>query len=112
MRDFHLEFHGVYDCLFKTLSSPVMLIYATPPPFGQELFDQIMKIMTQIKNQSQANVELVPIEGTHHFHMLKPAETAQIVLKFLDGKVYVKLYRIFLNTQIDLKFFYYKNSLT
>lgn len=87
MREYHLEFHGVYDCLFKNLSSPVMLIYATPPPFGQELFDQIMKIMNEIKNNSNSEVNLVPIEGTHHFHMLKPQQTAEIILKFLDGKV-------------------------
>lgn len=87
MRDYHLEFHGVYDCLFKTLSSPVMLMYATPPPFGQELFDQIMKIMNEIKANSKSTVELIEVEGTHHFHMLKPQETAEIVFNFLKGKV-------------------------
>ena len=87
MREYHAEYAGIYDSLFKTLSSPVMLIYATPPPYGQQLFDQIMQIMSKIKENSKAPVELVPFEGTHHFHMLKPTETAPIVLKFLDDKV-------------------------
>ena len=87
MRDYHLEFHGVYDVLFKTLSSPVLLVYATPPPFTQELFDQIMKIMTEIKKNNKSSVELCPINGTHHFHMLKPAESAEIIINFLKDKV-------------------------
>lgn len=82
-----MEFHGIYDCLFKTINSPICLIYATPPPFGQPLFDQIMKIMNEIKKNSKSVVELIPIEGTHHFHMLKPKETADIILNFLDTQV-------------------------
>lgn len=87
IRDYHLEFHGIYDCLFKSIGSPICLIYATPPPFGQTLFDQIMKIMNEIKKCSTSVVEFVPIEGTHHFHMLKPEETAKFVLNFLDSHV-------------------------
>lgn len=87
MRDYHLEFHGVYDCLFTNLSSPVMLIYATPPPYGQELYDQIMKLMSEIDKNSKSSVELIPMEGTHHFHMLKPEETSKLLIKFLDDKV-------------------------
>ena len=87
IRDYHLDFHGVYDCLFQNLITPTMFIYATPPPFGQALYDQIMKIIQKIKANSKSDVEMTPIEGTHHFHMLKPEETADIVLKFLDKKV-------------------------
>ena len=64
-----------------------MFIYATPPPFGQTLYDQIMTIISEIRKNSQSNVETIPIEGTHHFHMLKPEETANIVLEYLDKKV-------------------------
>lgn len=87
IRDYHREFHGIFDSLFKTLNSPVCLIYATPPPFGQELFDQIMKIMNEIKKNSKSLVELVPVEGTHHFHMLKPELTAELVTDFLENKI-------------------------
>ena len=70
MRDYHLEFHGIYDCLFKTLKSPVLLIYATPPPYGAELYEQIMRIMGEISQSNKSTVDLVPFEGTHHFHMV------------------------------------------
>ncbi len=83
---YHKEFHGIYDSLFKTINSPICLIYATPPPFGQKLFDQIMTIMNEIKKNSKATVDLIPIESTHHFHMLKPEETAKFVLEFLNSK--------------------------
>lgn len=85
-RDFHLEYLGVYDCLFTNLITPALFIYATPPPFGPKLFDQIMNIINEIKKNSHSDVETAPIEGTHHFHMLKPAETAEIVLGFLSRK--------------------------
>ena len=43
--------------------------------------------MNEIKTKTKSTVELVPIQGTHHFHMLKPAATAEIILKFLKEKV-------------------------
>ena len=81
-----MEFRGVYDCLFESMITPVCFLYATPAPFGQELFDQIMKIIANLKKNPKSDVETVAIEGTHHFHMLKPAETADIILKFLERK--------------------------
>jgi hypothetical protein len=81
-----MEFRGVYDVLFASMITPVCFIYATPPPFGQELFDQIMKIIANLKNNPKSDVETVAFEGTHHFHMLKPAETADVILKFLERK--------------------------
>lgn len=86
MRDYHLEFHGVYDCLFKTLNSPVLLIYATPPPYGNELYEQIMRIMSEISKNSKSTVDLIPFEGTHHFHMVKLTminDTTQIYFTYL-----------------------------
>lgn len=85
MRDYHLEFHGIYDCLFKTLNSSVLLIYATPPPYGQALYDQIMTIMNEIKTKTKSTVELLPIQGTHHFHMLLPHEASVLIMNFLRG---------------------------
>lgn len=88
MRDYHMEFHGIYDCLFKTLNSPVILIYATPPPYGNKLYGQIMQIMGKIAENSKSTVDLIPFEGTHHFHMLKPVEASKLVLNFLETKCF------------------------
>lgn len=65
----------------------ILLIYATPAPYGEDTFAKLMKTMKNIKEKSESTVEMVPIEGTHHFHMLKPAETGEITLKFLKGKI-------------------------
>lgn len=46
-----------------------------------------MKIMNEIKKNSKSLVELVPVEGTHHFHMLKPELTAELVTDFLENKI-------------------------
>jgi len=46
-----------------------------------------MDLMKEIKEKSDASVEMAAIESTHHFHMLKPEETSQIALKFLGEKV-------------------------
>lgn len=37
--------------------------------------------LAHIKEKSSASVDLVAIEGTHHFHMLKPVEAAEIAVK-------------------------------
>lgn len=87
MRDYHSEYNRIYESLFENLENPVILIYATPPAYGEKIYNQVMHIMNQIKKNSKAEVELVPLEGTHHFHMLNPVETSEIVLRFLKHKV-------------------------
>jgi len=47
-----------------------------------------MDLMTEIREKSDASVEMAAIESTHHFHMLKPEETSRIALKFLAEKVF------------------------
>ncbi len=86
-RDYHLEFHGIYEGLFKNLSSPILLIYATPPPYGESLFTKIMSLMDEIKKNSKSTVDLMPFEGTHHFHMLNPAGASRIIFDFLKNKL-------------------------
>ena len=44
----------------------------------------MMDMLAFIKEKSIATVNLVPLEGTHHFHMLKPSEAAEIALRQFD----------------------------
>ncbi len=85
MRDFHSEYNG--RALFENLKCPILLIYALPAPYGEYTYNKVMEMMAEIKSKSEASLELISIESTHHFHMLKPEETGQIALKFLDEKV-------------------------
>lgn len=84
VRDFHSEYNG--KALFENLKCPILLIYAVPAPYGDFTFQKVMEMMSEIKEKSESSVEMVSIESTHHFHMLKPDETSQIALKFLKEK--------------------------
>lgn len=87
LRDYHSEYNRIYESLFENLENPVMLLYATPPAFGEKLCNQVMHIMNQIKKNSKSEVELIPFEGTHHFHMVNPEEASKIILEFLKRKL-------------------------
>ena len=87
MREYHNDFISIYHSLWDHFDIPIAFIYATPPPYGEVLFDQIKQMVDHLKENSKATVDFIPIEGTHHFHMLKPEETSQLVLKFLNEKV-------------------------
>lgn len=86
IREYQNDFILIYHSL-KDFNIPVNFIYATPPPYGDLLFDQIKQMVSHLRENSQSTVDFIPIEGTHHFHMLKPAEASLIVLKFLEEKV-------------------------
>ena len=104
MRDYHAEYAGIYECLFEHLNHPVLLVYATPAPYGEKLFKEIMHIMSQIETRSKSTVETIPIDGTHHFHMLKPIETSELLIRFFDKvnlnfkKSYLKFFQIKIQT--------------
>ncbi len=69
--------------------------------FYKKLFCQIMNIMSNIEKNSKSTVNLVPMEGTHHFHMLKPEETAKIIRNFLDENVNKNLlFKIYLKLKL------------
>lgn len=88
MREYHNDFVSIYHSLLDHhLKIPVAFIYATPPPYGEVLFDQIKQMVSHLKENSHSTVDFLPIEGTHHFHMLKPEEASKIVLSFLNEKV-------------------------
>ncbi len=86
VRDFHSEYNG--RALFANLKCPILLIYAVPAPYGEYTYQKVMDLMTEIREKSDASVEMAAIESTHHFHMLKPEETSRIALKFLAEKVF------------------------
>jgi alpha/beta superfamily hydrolase len=88
MREYHLDFIQIYHSLVEDFNIPIQFIQADPPPYGDVLFEQINEMIQHLKEHSKNTVDVISMNGTHHFHMLKPAETADIVLKFLVKKVY------------------------
>ena len=92
MKDFHSEYNG--KSLFDNLKCQIIMLYATPPPYTEEAFQKAMNIITRIKEKSEAQVELVPIKGKHHFHMLNPVEAADLVFKVGNRTIFKNLVRI------------------
>ncbi len=87
MREYHLDFIQMYHSLVENFNIPVLFIQASPPPYGDVLFEQINQMIQYLREHSKNTVDLISMDGTHHFHMLKPAATAETVLTFLNEKV-------------------------
>lgn len=84
VRDHYTDFVQLLPDIKKNLSCPVIVIHANPASYGQESLDNTVKFLQNINEESKAQVQIKTMNGTHHFHMIKPKETAAILLKFLD----------------------------
>lgn len=78
-----IEFCALKSSIIKNIKCPILHIYAYPYPYGEQTFNFVNKLLTDIEENSKSSVDLVKFEGTHHFHMINPTGTAQIVLEFL-----------------------------
>lgn len=78
------EYSQIWPNIKTTLKAPMLQIYAHPPSYGDFAFECTNQRIRDINENSKTKIELVKFDGTHHFHMIHPAETAKIVLKFLD----------------------------
>lgn len=83
-RDHYIEIVQLLPEIAKYLTAPTMLIHATPASYGDRALKDTLKTINIINDGSRTKIELAEFEGTHHFHMIKPKETAEILLKFLD----------------------------
>ena len=52
--------------------------------YGQQSLDDTIKLLNEINEKSKAKIELQTYNGTHHFHMIQPKETAVRIHAFLD----------------------------
>lgn len=65
-------------------TSPVLSMHASPPSYGEVKGANTLRLVEEIRERSSAILESVFVEGTHHFHMIKPKETSDIILNFLN----------------------------
>lgn len=64
-----------------------LMIYTDPPFPIYNSVGKIVQLRTMFTNlfkASGARIETVHINGTHHFHMMKPEETANLIIEFLE----------------------------
>ena len=79
------EFKTLRDSMVKYIKFPILHIYAYPYPYGEITFNYVNNLLNEIKASSNKTVEMVKFEGSHHFHMINPDKTSEIVLKFLES---------------------------
>lgn len=83
-RDHYIDFLILERDMTTRFSPPALMIHADPPSYGQRALDATMKYLIGINENSKTKIELTKMDGTHHFHMIKPKETAEMIHKFLD----------------------------
>ena len=70
----------------ETIKCSVLYVYASPPAYGDIYFNGTMDFFTNLKkNKVTGNVEIVKIDGSHHFHMIQPEQTKSILVDFLNS---------------------------
>lgn len=84
-RDHYLDLVTLFPEIKKKLSVAALQIYANPPAFGQQSYEDTVGLVEKINKNSMTEIKTKTFEGTHHFHMIKPKETAAIILEFLDN---------------------------
>ena len=66
------------------LTAPLLTIHAVPPSYGEEKGENTLRNIEKLGQNSLSFVETVFLDGSHHLHMTKPKEAAQIILNFLN----------------------------
>lgn len=70
----------------ENIKCSILYVYAWPPAYGDTLYNGTMDFFTNLKkNKITGNVEIVKIEGSHHFHMIEPEEVTSIIVDFLTS---------------------------
>lgn len=71
--------------LLRTHRTPTLFMVADPPSYGKTKQTMTMNIIRGIQAQSkESQIEIVTHQGTHHFHMIDPEPTSQLVFNYLN----------------------------
>jgi pimeloyl-ACP methyl ester carboxylesterase len=72
----------------ENIKCSVLYVYASPPAYGDTYFNSTMDFFINLKNSKvTGNVEIVKIDGSHHFHMIQPEQTKSIIIDFLNSSL-------------------------
>ena len=84
MFDHYLVMTYLIPEMLKGIDIPWLMIHADPPAYGERPAKTTMDFLKKIEATSKTSIQFEIFKGTHHFHMIQPKETAEIVLKFID----------------------------
>lgn len=85
VRDHYVDIAYIWPEIRKSLTAPVLVIHAKPASYGEQSLTDTLDLCEQINQESQTSVQLKTFDGTHHFHMINPRETACLLFEFLDS---------------------------
>lgn len=66
------------------IEAPLLSLHAVPASYGDVKGKNTRALVEKIRQKSSGIVESGYIEGSHHFHMIKPKQTAEIIVNFLN----------------------------
>ena len=67
------------------MNSPLLFIYAVPASYGERKFKRTVEFFQRLRHRKL--IKMLPMKGTHHFHMLKPRETSELISDFIEKDV-------------------------
>lgn len=86
IKSIHMEFMVFYSDIIKKVKCPILHIYAYPYPYGAEVYDFVDKLLNSIKENSNKQLIIQRFDGSHHFHMINPKPTSELILNFLNSQ--------------------------
>ncbi|CAF1104323.1 unnamed protein product, partial [Brachionus calyciflorus] len=82
--DHYIQFYYLLPEIMRNVNAPILSIHADPPSFGEDAVNSTIQFLKKINQNSKNRIEFTKILGTHHFHMIKPKETSEIIHKFFN----------------------------
>ncbi len=78
--DHYAEWYSGFEALKDCSTNPTLLLLSSPSFFADGFNDMTISSLKQTKNK----LDVVYVNGTHHFHMIQPEEVSILILKFLN----------------------------
>ena len=75
------------DEIKSKIQTPLYYMYAWPPfKNSEKSFNYVNNFLKDIRDRSKVHVQVekFPHTTSHHFHMVKPKETAELLLQFFS----------------------------
>jgi hypothetical protein len=83
--DHYLDFYATADSFQDYIKNPALFVYAWPPSYGERSYKSTIDFVGNMKATSKHTLDMVEFNGgTHHFHMIDPKKTSELILDFLE----------------------------
>jgi hypothetical protein len=86
LRDHYLEPISLIPEMKRKFTPPALVVTVMPASYGEKKQEYTLRLFedTRAEMGERCHIEIVKMNGTHHFHMIQPGEVAQVVTDFLN----------------------------